>query len=70
MKNGMMKDKTKEMIAAYGFLMPNLIGFLVFTSIPVLASLWLSFVKQKSPLIPKTQIWQRRWNLCPQRKRR
>ena len=44
MKNGL-KDKTKEMIAAYGFLMPNLLGFLLFTSIPVLASLWLSFVK-------------------------
>jgi len=45
MKNGGLKDKTKETIAAYGFLMPNLLGFLLFTSIPVLASLWLSFVK-------------------------
>ncbi len=42
-KNGM-KDKTKEMLAAYAFLTPNLLGFLVFTSIPVLASLGLSFV--------------------------
>ena len=39
------KDKTKEVIAAYGFLMPNLIGFLLFTSLPVLASLALSFFK-------------------------
>jgi len=45
MSNGYMKDKTKEALAAYVFLMPNLIGFLVFTSIPVLASLGLSFVK-------------------------
>ena len=40
-----MKDKSKEVIAAYGFLAPNLIGFLVFTSLPVLASLGLSFFK-------------------------
>ena len=40
-----LKDKTKEMIAAYGFLAPNLIGFLLFTSLPVLASLGLSFLK-------------------------
>jgi len=45
MKNGMLKDKTKEMVAAYGFLAPNLIGFLLFTSIPVFASMCLSFVK-------------------------
>lgn len=45
MKNGMLKSKTKEMIAAYAFLAPNLIGFLLFTSIPVFASLGLSFVK-------------------------
>ena len=35
----------KEGVAAYGFLLPNLLGFLLFTSIPVLASLGLSFVK-------------------------
>ena len=40
-----LKDKTKEAIVASGFLMPNLLGFLLFTSIPVLASLGLSFVK-------------------------
>ncbi len=39
------KNQTKEAIAAYGFLLPNLTGFLVFTSIPVLASLVLSFTK-------------------------
>jgi len=44
MKPGL-KSQTKETIAAYGFLTPNLIGFLVFTSIPVLASLILSFCR-------------------------
>lgn len=40
-----LKHSTKEAIAAYFFLAPNLIGFLVFTSIPVLASLVLSFME-------------------------
>lgn len=40
-----LKNSTKEAIAAYGFLLPNLAGFLVFTAIPILASLALSFVK-------------------------
>lgn len=35
----------KEALAAYAFLAPNFIGFLVFTSIPVFASLGLSFVR-------------------------
>ena len=34
-----------ESISAYLFLLPNFLGFLLFTSIPVLASLALSFVK-------------------------
>lgn len=34
-----------ETIAAYSFLMPNMLGFLIFTSIPVLASLVLSFME-------------------------
>jgi multiple sugar transport system permease protein len=38
-----LKDKTKETIAAYIFLAPNLLGFLLFTSLPVLASLAMSF---------------------------
>ncbi len=37
-------NSTKEALTAYAFLMPNLIGFLLFTSIPVLASLVLSFM--------------------------
>ena len=37
--------QVKETIAAYAFLAPNLLGFLIFTSIPVGASLFLSFVK-------------------------
>lgn len=40
-----LKSTTKESIAGYGFLMPNFVGFLAFTSIPVVASLFLSFVK-------------------------
>jgi multiple sugar transport system permease protein len=39
------KDTAKEALAGYGFLLPNLMGFLVFTSLPVLASLALSFMK-------------------------
>ncbi len=40
-----MKNSTKESLAAYAFLLPNLSGFLLFTSIPVISSLVLSFVK-------------------------
>src|SRR3989338_6166402 len=40
-----LKDSTKEALAGYGFLLPNFLGFLVFTSLPVLASLALSFMK-------------------------
>ncbi len=39
-----MKNSTKEALAGYGFLTPNLLGFLIFTSIPVVASMVLSFV--------------------------
>jgi len=34
-----------EAAAAYGFLLPNFAGFLIFTSLPVLASVFLSFVE-------------------------
>ncbi|MBI4550147.1 MAG: sugar ABC transporter permease [Candidatus Omnitrophica bacterium] len=40
-----LKNSTKEALAGYCFLLPNLVGFLVFTSLPVIASLALSFVK-------------------------
>ena len=40
-----MKASTVEALSALGFLLPNLIGFLVFTSLPVFASLGLSFVQ-------------------------
>lgn len=69
------KSKTKEAIAAYLFLAPNLIGFMIFTSIPVLASLALSFMKWDlfSPpqfvgfenfnvLFHDTYFWQYCWN--------
>jgi len=38
-----LKDSTREGIAGYLFLTPNLLGFILFTSIPVIASLVLSF---------------------------
>jgi multiple sugar transport system permease protein len=36
-------DKKKEIAAGYLFLLPNFLGFLVFTSIPVIASLYFAF---------------------------
>ncbi|MEN6357846.1 MAG: sugar ABC transporter permease [Armatimonadota bacterium] len=33
----------RETVAAYGFLMPNFIGFAIFTAIPVLVSLYMAF---------------------------
>jgi ABC-type sugar transport system permease subunit len=45
LKKAWLKNSVKEAIAGYGFLLPNLIGFMVFTSLPVLASLALSFLK-------------------------
>lgn len=38
-----MSSRNKETIAAFGFLMPNLLGFLAFTSIPVVISLAMAF---------------------------
>ena len=40
---GRMTYKRREALAAYGFLLPNFIGFLVFTSIPVVVSLVMAF---------------------------
>ena len=37
------KRKIKEALSGYLFIMPNFIGFLIFTSLPVVASLLLSF---------------------------
>lgn len=39
------KRKMKRALVGYTFLAPNIIGFLVFTSLPVVASLLLSFCK-------------------------
>lgn len=39
-----MSSKKRESIAAWGFLLPNLLGFLAFTSIPVLFSLAMAFM--------------------------
>jgi multiple sugar transport system permease protein len=40
-----LKSSTREALAGYLFLLPNFLGFLLFTSIPVAASLVLSFFK-------------------------
>jgi len=40
-----LKASQKEAITGYAFLMPNLAGFLIFTSLPVIFSLVLSFVQ-------------------------
>lgn len=45
MKSQFLDSHREETLAAYVFLLPNLIGFLVFTSFPVLVSMILSFVK-------------------------
>ncbi|MDD5671114.1 MAG: sugar ABC transporter permease [Candidatus Omnitrophica bacterium] len=38
-----LSNTSRESLAAYGFLLPNFSGFLIFTSLPILASLALSF---------------------------
>jgi len=38
-----MRHKQRETLAAYGFLMPNFLGFMLFTSIPVVLSLIMAF---------------------------
>jgi len=38
-----MSSKRREALAAYGFLLPNFVGFLAFTSIPVIVSLVMAF---------------------------
>lgn len=50
-------NTTKEAVAGYTFLLPNLIGFLIFTSIPVLASLFLSFVEWDLLSGPPKFVW-------------
>ena len=40
-----LKARAKETLAAYLFLSPNLIGFIIFTFLPVFVSLFLSFYK-------------------------
>src|SRR3989338_11627096 len=48
------KARHIESAIAYIFLLPNFIGFLVFTSLPVLASLFLSFMDAQ--LVPWPQV--------------
>lgn len=40
-----MNSQTRDAFAAICFLLPNFIGFLVFTSLPIIASMVLSFFK-------------------------
>ena len=49
----MLKSSTKEMVAGYLFLLPNLLGFLVFTLVPVALSLALSLVNWDMLSAPK-----------------
>lgn len=45
MRSFLSKLTSSETVAGYTFLIPNFLGFLVFTSLPVLASFGLSFVE-------------------------
>ncbi len=69
------RQQLDEIVAGYFFLTPNLLGFLVFTSIPVIASFVLSFMKWDllSPakfvgfdnfieLVKDPLFWQYSWN--------
>ena len=49
----MLKSSTKEAVAGYLFLLPNLLGFLVFTLVPVALSLALSLVNWDMLSTPK-----------------
>jgi multiple sugar transport system permease protein len=49
----MLKGSTKEAIAGYAFLLPNFIGFLAFTLVPVVFSLVLSLVEWDMLSVPK-----------------
>ncbi len=40
-----MKEKHKEIVSAYLFIAPSILGFAAFIGIPVLAAIWLSFTK-------------------------
>lgn len=42
-EQSMMSNKKREAFAAYAFLMPNFIGFLMFTSLPVIISFIMAF---------------------------
>lgn len=44
----MTKRKVKNMATAYLFLLPNLVGFLIFTLIPIMCSMGLSFMEWDS----------------------
>ena len=44
----MSKRKVKNIITAYTFLLPNFVGFLLFTLIPIVCSMGLSFMEWDS----------------------
>ena len=39
------KNKQREAIAAYGFVLPTFIGYIAFVIGPIIAAIWLSFTK-------------------------
>lgn len=47
-RSGMSKKKIKNIATAYVFLLPNFIGFLLFTMIPIVCSMGLSFMEWDS----------------------
>ena len=68
--------RRRGVLAAYLFILPNLVGFLLFTSLPVLASLTLSFFEWDllhwpprwvglgnfSELLADASFWKYFWN--------
>lgn len=53
LKHFRLKNVQKEKIAGYSFLSPNLIGFIVFSLIPIIASIFLTFTRWNLASSPK-----------------
>ena len=41
----MSKNKQREALAAYGFILPTFIGYAAFVIGPIIAAVWLSFTE-------------------------
>ena len=48
----------KEELAGYLFILPNLIGFLVFLVFPILAAIYLTFTEWELSAPPPSPAWQ------------